>query len=125
LAQKLDRKELKKPDEFQVVAGKAMGWMVAHQKPVLAVLVVLAVALLGGWAASAYSSSRDVKAGAERSSVRRGRWPRKRRDSPAWKPSRAKRSGRRPSSPRWRRCTPIFPAPRPPRPQKRRSDSSS
>jgi hypothetical protein len=65
LAQKLDRKELKKPDEFQVVAGKAMGWMVAHQKPVLAVLIVLAVALLGGWAASAYSSSREAKAGAE------------------------------------------------------------
>ena len=52
LAQKLDRKELKKPDEFQVVAGKAMGWMAAHQKPVLAALVALAVAILGGWAAT-------------------------------------------------------------------------
>ena len=65
MAQKLDRKELKKPDEFQVVAGKAMGWFAAHQKPVLAGLVALALVLLGGWAASAYSSSRDAKAGAE------------------------------------------------------------
>jgi hypothetical protein len=65
LAQKLDRKELKKPDEFQVVAGKVMGWIATHQKPVLAGLIALAVAILGGWAASAYSSSRDAKAGAE------------------------------------------------------------
>jgi hypothetical protein len=65
LAQKLDRKELKKPDEFQVVAGKVMGWVAAHQKPVLVGLIAVAVALLGGWAASTYSSSRDAKAGAE------------------------------------------------------------
>ena len=65
MTQKLDRKELKKPDEFQVVAGKVMGWVAAHQKPVLAGLIVLAVAVLGGWAASAYSNSRDAKAGAE------------------------------------------------------------
>jgi TolA-binding protein len=65
LTQKLDRKELKKPDEFQVVAGKVMGWVAAHQKPVLEGLVALAVVLLGGWAASAYSNSRDSKAGAE------------------------------------------------------------
>ena len=65
MAQKLDRKELKKPDEFQVVAGKVMGWIAAHQKPVLALLIALAVAVLGGWAASAYSGSREGKAGAE------------------------------------------------------------
>jgi len=64
LAHKLDRKELKKPDEFQVVAGKAMGWMAAHQKPVLAGLIALAVAVLGAWGASAYSTSREAKAGA-------------------------------------------------------------
>ena len=65
MAQKLDRKELKKPDEFQVVAGKAMGWFAAHQKPVLAALVALAIVILGAWAASAWSSSREAKAGAE------------------------------------------------------------
>jgi hypothetical protein len=65
LAQKLDRKELKKPDEFQVVAGKAMAWMMAHQKPVLAGVIVLAVAILGAWGASAYATSREQKAGAE------------------------------------------------------------
>lgn len=65
MAQKLDRKELKKPDEFQVVAGKVMAWIGAHQKPVLAALVALAVLILGAWGASAYSTSRDAKAGAE------------------------------------------------------------
>jgi hypothetical protein len=65
LAQKLDRKELKKPDEFQVVAGKAMAWMMAHQKPLLAGVIALAVAVLGAWGTAAYSSSRDAKAGAE------------------------------------------------------------
>jgi hypothetical protein len=42
-----------------------MGWIAAHQKPVLAGLVVLAVAVLGAWGASAYSTSREAKAGAE------------------------------------------------------------
>ena len=65
MAQKLDRKELKKPDEFQVVAGKAMAWIMAHQRPVLAGVIAVAVAIVGAWAASAYSSSRDRKAGAE------------------------------------------------------------
>jgi hypothetical protein len=62
---KLDRKELKKPDEFQVVAGKAMSWFAEHQKPVLGALVVLALVVLGAWGATAYSSSREAKAGAE------------------------------------------------------------
>jgi len=65
LAQKLDRKELKKPDEFQVVAGRAMGWVATHQKPVVVCLVVAALLLLGAWAATSYSSSREAKAGAE------------------------------------------------------------
>jgi hypothetical protein len=64
LAQKLDRKELKKPDEFQVVAGKAMGWFAEHQKPVLAALAVLVILLLAGWGASTWASSRETKAGA-------------------------------------------------------------
>jgi hypothetical protein len=65
LAQKLDRKEMKKPDEFQVVAGKVMAWIAAHQKPVLGGLVALALLIAAAWGASAYSTSRDVKAGAE------------------------------------------------------------
>ena len=62
---KLDRKQLKKPDEFQVVAGKAMEWIVAHQKPVLAVLIVVALAIVGAWAFTSWSSSRERKAGGE------------------------------------------------------------
>jgi hypothetical protein len=63
LAQKLDRKELKKPDEFQVVAGKAMDWMLRHHKPVLAALILIAVAIVAAWGASTYSQSRERKAG--------------------------------------------------------------
>jgi len=65
LAQKIDRKELKKPDEFQVIAGKVMTWVMAHQKPVLAGVIALAVAIVAAWGASAYSTSRETKAGSE------------------------------------------------------------
>jgi hypothetical protein len=59
------RKELKKPDEFQVVAGKAMEWIVAHKTAVLAGLIVVVVVALGAWGAAAWTSSRQSKAGAE------------------------------------------------------------
>ncbi len=63
MAQKLDRKELKKPDEFQAAAGKAMDWMIRHHKPVLAGLIAVAVAIVAAWGASSYSASRERKAG--------------------------------------------------------------
>jgi len=65
LAQKLDRKQLKKPDEFQAVAGKAMAWMLAHQKPLLIGLAVAAVLIVAAWATTSYASSREAKAGGE------------------------------------------------------------
>jgi hypothetical protein len=61
---KLNRKELKKPDEFQVVAGKAMEFLVAHKTPVLAALVAVVVVGLAAWGAAAWSNSREAKAGA-------------------------------------------------------------
>jgi len=64
LAHKLDRKELKKPDEFQLVAGKAMEWIVAHRVPVLAAVVAIVVLAAVAWGASAWSGSREAKAGA-------------------------------------------------------------
>jgi tetratricopeptide (TPR) repeat protein len=65
VAEKLDRKQLKKPDEFQVVAGKAMGWMVAHKRLTLgAAAAVLGLALII-WGVSAWRNSRESKAGAE------------------------------------------------------------
>jgi len=65
LAQKLDRKQLKKPDEFQVVAGKAMGWIAAHQRVLLGGLVAVALVIAGAWALTSYSSSQETKAGGE------------------------------------------------------------
>jgi len=69
LAQKLDRKQLKKPDEFQAIAGKAMEWIVAHQRPLLLGLVAVLVVIAGAWAASSYSSSREANAGGELASA--------------------------------------------------------
>jgi hypothetical protein len=63
LAHKQDRKELKKPDEFQVVAGRTMEWLVAHRRPVLGTVVAIAVLAAGTWAFAAWSGSRETKAG--------------------------------------------------------------
>jgi hypothetical protein len=63
LAEKLDRKQLKKPDEFQVVAGKAVEWVLARQKQVAAAVVAVVVVVLAVWAFSAWRNSRETKAG--------------------------------------------------------------
>jgi tetratricopeptide (TPR) repeat protein len=60
VAEKLDRKQLKKPDEFQVVAGQAMNWVVAHKGLTLAIGGgVVALALLV-WGISAWRGSREA-----------------------------------------------------------------
>jgi tetratricopeptide (TPR) repeat protein len=65
VAERIDRKQLKRPDEFQVVAGRAMGWMVANRGLVLgAVGAVIAIAIIG-WGFTAWRGSREAKAGAE------------------------------------------------------------
>jgi len=63
LAHKLDRKELKKPDEFQVVAGKTMDWIIANRTPVLGAVIAIAVVAAAAWAYGSWSSSRENKAG--------------------------------------------------------------
>jgi hypothetical protein len=60
---KIDRKQLKQPDEFQVLAGKAMQWVAVNQARVVGVLVALSVIALAAWAFAAYRSSREEKAG--------------------------------------------------------------
>ena len=65
MAQKLDRKELKKPDEFQAIAGKAMAWMIAHQKPLLIGVAAVAVVVIAAFVTTTYASSREAKAGGE------------------------------------------------------------
>ncbi|TMB11674.1 MAG: hypothetical protein E6J66_08400 [Deltaproteobacteria bacterium] len=64
MAERIDRKQLKRPDEFQVVAGRAMTWMVANRGLVLgAAGAVIAIGLIG-WGFSAWQGSREAKAGA-------------------------------------------------------------
>jgi len=63
LAHKLDRKELKKPDEFQVVAGRTMEWIVANRVPVVGAVIAIALVAAAAWAYGSWSSSRENKAG--------------------------------------------------------------
>ena len=63
MAEKLDRKQLKQPDEFQVFAGKAMQWVAEHQGKVVVVIVALAVITVGAWGFAAWRSAREEKAG--------------------------------------------------------------
>lgn len=64
MAEKVDRKQLKKPDEFQLVAGRAMEWLRTHQKKVAAVGGTIVVAVLLAWGLMLWRSSRESKAGA-------------------------------------------------------------
>jgi tetratricopeptide (TPR) repeat protein len=62
LAEKIDRKQLKRPDEFQVVAGKAMEWVAAHQKKVLLAAGAVVLLVVAAWALSAWRGARETKA---------------------------------------------------------------
>ena len=64
MAEKIDRKQLKKPDEFQVVAGKAMEWVAARQRQVTIAVAAVIVAALLAWGFSAWRGAREEKAGA-------------------------------------------------------------
>lgn len=64
MAEKIDRKQLKRPDEFQVVAGKAMEWVAARQRQVTLGVGAFIVLALAAWALSGWRSSREAKAGA-------------------------------------------------------------
>jgi hypothetical protein len=65
LAKKLDRKELKKPDEFQAIAGQAMAWMVAHKNVLLIGIGAVAAVVIAAFATTSYARSREAKAGGE------------------------------------------------------------
>lgn len=63
MSEKMDRKELKQPDEFQVVAGKVMEWLVGHRQVVLGALGAFALVVVVAWGVSAWSNSQEAKAG--------------------------------------------------------------
>ncbi|HUJ27226.1 MAG TPA: hypothetical protein VLW85_14475 [Myxococcales bacterium] len=65
MAEKIDRKQLKRPDEFQVIAGKVMEWVVARRRQVIAGVVAVAVVAILAWALSSWKGSREAKAGEE------------------------------------------------------------
>jgi tetratricopeptide (TPR) repeat protein len=65
VSEKIDRKQLKQPDEFQQVAGKAMEWVAAHQKQVAASVGAVALVVVLAWAFAAFRGSCETQAGSE------------------------------------------------------------
>ena len=65
MSEKIDRKQLKRPDEFQQVAGKGMEWFAAHQKKVALVVGAIALALVLAWGLSTWKTTREAKAGGD------------------------------------------------------------
>jgi hypothetical protein len=60
-----DLKQLRQPDEFQVVAGKALEWILAHrQKLGIALGAVVAASLLA-WGGTIWKSRKESQAGEE------------------------------------------------------------
>jgi hypothetical protein len=64
LVEKLNRKELRKPDEFQLVAGRAMEWTRRRQFQILGILGAVVVLAFAAWGFTAYTNAREVRAGA-------------------------------------------------------------
>ena len=58
-----DLKALRKPDEFQLVAGKAMNFLLAHQRQLLIVLVAIVAVVVIAWGAAALKQRSETKAG--------------------------------------------------------------
>ena len=65
MSEKIDRKQLKQPDEFQQVAGKGMEWVAAHQKKVAVAVGAVVLAVVLAWGLSVYRTSREAKAGGD------------------------------------------------------------
>lgn len=64
MSEKLDRKALQKPDEFQATAGKIMEQLVAKRQLVAVIGGALVALVLVFWGVSSYMESREASAGA-------------------------------------------------------------
>jgi hypothetical protein len=60
-----DLKELRKPDEFQLVAGRAMDFIIAHQRQILLVVAGAVLIVVVAWATTALRQRSEAKAGEE------------------------------------------------------------
>ena len=58
-----DLKELRKPDEFQIVGGRSMDFLIRHQKQLLLAAVAFVVVVAVAWGAAAWKSRSEGKAG--------------------------------------------------------------
>jgi hypothetical protein len=64
LAEKLNRKELRKPDEFQIVAGRVMEWTRQRQFQIFGLVGAIVVIVFAAWGFTAYQNARETRAGA-------------------------------------------------------------
>jgi len=58
-----DLKELRKPDEFQLVGGRGMEFLLRHQKQLLLAAVAIVAVVVVAWGAAAWKSRAEAKAG--------------------------------------------------------------
>ena len=58
-----DLKELRQPDEFQLVGGRALQWILAHQQKIAMAAAGIVLVALAAWGAAVYKSHRETKAG--------------------------------------------------------------
>ena len=65
MAEKIDRKQLRRPDEFQVVAGHAMEWVHTRQRQAMLIAGAVVLAIVAAWGFATWRSAREAKAGAE------------------------------------------------------------
>ena len=61
-AHELTRKEMKAPDQFQVVAGQAAGWLAQHQKRIVAIVAALVGVMLVMGVVSVFQGKQEEKA---------------------------------------------------------------
>ncbi|HXN56302.1 MAG TPA: hypothetical protein VN874_08550 [Myxococcales bacterium] len=63
MAEKLNRKELRKPDEFQIVAGRVMEWTRPRQLQIVGIVGAIVVISFATWGFNAYQNAREARAG--------------------------------------------------------------
>ena len=69
MATKAERKEMQKPDEFQVQASRAMQWIIERKNLLIGAGALVVLVVVAAWGAGAYQASQEAKAGSALSSA--------------------------------------------------------
>ncbi len=63
MATKAERKEMQKPDEFQVQASRAMQWIIERKNLLIGAGALVVLVVVAAWGVGAYQASQEAKAG--------------------------------------------------------------